>query len=48
MFPYCHFLEKETDKLRKLLESAAEAAIQYLEDVEKSLTAMLRVAGTVE
>jgi glutamate/tyrosine decarboxylase-like PLP-dependent enzyme len=27
-------LEKETDKLRKLLESAAEAAIQYLEKVE--------------
>lgn len=27
-------MEKETDKLRKLLESAAEAAIQYLEKID--------------
>ena len=38
-----HFLEKETDKLRKLLESAAEAAIQYLEKVD-----MRKVAPAAE
>jgi len=30
----CHVLEKETDKLRKLLESTAETAIQYLENID--------------